>query len=268
MGTIYIDLLIIINIYITFFMIRSSGAFLHRKIGAVRVLLGSIAGGASSLIIFLPPLPFLLTISIKIAIGLLITLIVFGYKNIHEYLKNALIFTIITVVFAGFTMLLWLFAAPLSMAYRNGIAYFNISFPALVITTALAYGLIKLLRYILDIRQAAQRSYTVQIIRTGYAVELNALADSGNMLTDYFSGLPVIICPKSAVKELIPDVGARLLPYNTINSSGLVSVFRADSIIIKTDGKPDKSVKALVGVNPHHNENDEIKAIFNPKLLI
>jgi hypothetical protein len=57
----------------------------------------------------------------------------------------------------------------------------------------------------------------------------------------------------------------RLLPYNTIDSAGLISVYRAEQILIKTADRPDKSVKALVGIAKNNQTNH---AIFNPRLLI
>jgi len=283
METVYIDLLVIINLYITYFLLKGVSVFLHRKMSAARSLFGSLTGGMSSLLILLPPMPFFLNIAVKIASCAVITLIAFGFKNRLEYLKNALFFIIINIVFAGFALLLWLFAAPFNMEYRNGYTYFNISFTALVVTTLLAYGLIKLLRFILDARSSGGREYTITIANRGGAVTLDALADSGNMLVDYFSGMSVIICGKKSVEAIIPDVlknfdgdfnldsdsgdyplGIRFLPYNTINSSGVIPVFKVEKITVKTDGRPDKNVRALIGVTV---KNDG-KAIFNPKILL
>ncbi|MCL1903437.1 MAG: sigma-E processing peptidase SpoIIGA [Oscillospiraceae bacterium] len=267
MGVVYIDLLIIINLYITFFLIKATSVFLHRQITTKRVLLGALVGGASSLIILLPPLLFLFNALIKIVVGSIIVLIAFGYKTGYEYMKNSLIFIIINVVFAGFTLMLCFFASPLGMTHNNGIVYFNISFTVLIITTISAYVLIRLLRYAIDARSAGDRTFTITFTRSGKTVTLSALADTGNMLTDYFSGLPVIICPPLLSDLVMSDnnnaIPPRLLPYNTISSSGLIPVYKADEIIIKSDNMPDKSVKALIGIS----ENDA-PAIFNPKLLI
>ncbi|MCL2037305.1 MAG: sigma-E processing peptidase SpoIIGA [Oscillospiraceae bacterium] len=265
MSAIYIDLLVIINLYITYFLLKGTAIFLHLKIRGRRLLLASLAGGISSLIILLPPLPFVVNIAVKATAGMLIVLLAFGYKSGYEYSKNSLIFITINVVFAGFTMMLWLFAAPLGMEFNNGIPYFDISFMTLVITTALAYGLIRILRYILDVKHAADRKYTITVTIGGKSVTLDAIADSGNMLTDYFTGLPVIVCPGSGID--IPDLLPRFLPYNTIDSTGLIPVFRAEEIVIITDNVPNKSVNALIGISDSPISKDS-PAVFNPKLLI
>ena len=267
MGTIYIDLLVIINLYITFFLLKGTAVFLHRKAATHRILLGSLAGGVSSLVILLPTLPFLLNSACKIVTGLLIVLITFGYKKSYEYLKTSLIFIVINVVFAGLALLLWFFVAPSVMEYNNAVVYLDISLPVLVITTALAYGVIRFLRYMLDAREIGEREHKVIIKVKGKSVVLDGLADSGNVLIDYFSGLPVIVCPYSPLAEVAPDgildtpppVGIRLLPYNTIDSHGLIPVFKADEVIIN-----DKTVNVFIGIITNSREI----AIFNPKLLI
>ncbi|MCL1866067.1 MAG: sigma-E processing peptidase SpoIIGA [Oscillospiraceae bacterium] len=290
MNTIYIDLLVVINLYITYFLLKASCVFLHRKVSSGRILSGALTGGASSLMILLPTLPFLLNIAAKIIVGGLIVTVVFfplsKSGSIAEKVSGlavpALVFVVVNVVFAGLTLMLWFFAAPFGMSYNNGYAYFDISFTVLVVTTAAAYGIIRILRYVLDVKNAGQRSYKVKISRydsdrrVKNTVTLDALADSGNLLVDYFSGLPVVICPYSSIKKVAPagvlekepPVGIRLLPYNTVNSAGLIPVFKADEIVI-TDASSDnscgKSVSALIGVA---EDLSQLTAIFNPKLLI
>jgi stage II sporulation protein GA (sporulation sigma-E factor processing peptidase) len=266
MNVIYIDLLVIINLYITFFLLKATGGLLHRAIPGRRLFAGSIAGGVSSLMILLPALPFLLNSAARIATGMVIVLITFGFRSRSEYLKNALFFVIINVIFAGLTMLLWLFAAPLSMEYNNGYVYLDISFVALIITTSAAYGLIRLLRYILDVRGAAEREYTAEIVlNCGKSLTLPAIADSGNKLTDYFTGLSVIVI--SMPENHGENFGdfPRFLPYNTIDSHGLIPAYKVKAVIIRSSGKPDKHVKALVGIA---TSNENSPAIFNPRLLI
>jgi stage II sporulation protein GA (sporulation sigma-E factor processing peptidase) len=244
-------------------MLKATSTFLHRSIANKRLFIASLAGGISSLLILLPEQLFIINIIMKVAAGMVIILISFGYGNFREYIKNSLIFIIVSMVFAGLTMLLWFFAAPLSMEYNNGYVYFgDLSFMTLLITTAAAYGVIRALRYVIDAKQVGDREYKITIVTGKKTVTLPALADSGNLLTDYFTGLSVIVCPQSAVS---PPDKFRLLPYNTIDSVGLIPVFRADSITIN-----DKSVNALIGVTDSActRADSPRPAIFNPKLLI
>jgi stage II sporulation protein GA (sporulation sigma-E factor processing peptidase) len=267
-NIVYIDTLIILNLYVSFFLIKACGAFLHRKISTRRCVLGAVAGGASSLVILLPPLFLSLNMLIKLGIGAVLVFIVFGRER---FLKNALVFLMINVIFAGVMLILSLFASPLGMIYNNGTVYFDISFLALLFFTAAAYLLIRVLRYFLDVKFNADRVYSVVFEYGGELRTLNAFADSGNTLTDFFTGKPVMICDKSACAGLFPELdinklelvkGLRLLPYSTINGSGIIPVFKPDSITVE-----NKSIDALIGISKENINKNGVNAIFNPKLL-
>ncbi|MCL1823298.1 MAG: sigma-E processing peptidase SpoIIGA [Oscillospiraceae bacterium] len=276
-NVIYIDTLIIINLYVNFFLLKSTEIFLHRRIKTWRCVLGALAGGISSLVILLPPLPAFLNAPVKLFIGLSLVLIAFGFGKLPVFLKNALVFLVINVVFAGLMLALQLFASPLDMIYNNGAVYFDISFLTLLISTSAAYFLIRLLRYFLDVKFNADKIYTVRFKYNGKSMDLQAFADSGNTLTDFFTGKPVIICEKKACSTLFPDFnelddyqntgqikkGIRLLPYSTINGSGLLPVFKPDDVKIG-----EKQVNALIGISKDGMNKNGINAIFNPKLLL
>lgn len=285
-NIVYIDILLILNLYVSYFLIKGSSVFLHEHIKAWRCVLGASAGALSSLVILLPELPALLNLSIKLASGLVVVLIAFGFHSIYRYLKNALVFITVNVAFAGIMLALWYFASPLGMVYKNGYAYFDISFAAITISTIAAYGLIKAVRHILDVKFGLDRIYSITVNNEGKTASFAAFPDSGNTMTDFFTGLPVIICDREACREIIPEVadmlsgfdeldpdiikGVRLLPYSTINGSGLMPVFRPESIVISSDtGRSDsKRVTAMIGISQKKLSQDDTNAVFNPKLLV
>lgn len=57
MRVIYIDILLFLNFYITYFLIAGTCCFIHRHSGVLRRVAGSAAGALSSLVILLPALP-------------------------------------------------------------------------------------------------------------------------------------------------------------------------------------------------------------------
>ena len=278
-NIIYIDTLIIINLYVNFFLIKGCGAFLHRNIGTVRCILGAAAGGISSLVILFPALSLFMGIIIKVFIGAALVFIIFGFKSPRDFLKNSFIFIAINIIFAGLMLVLSLFASPLGMIYNNGAVYFDISFLTLVFSTAAAYFLIRALRYLLDVKFSADRIYSISFKYNGKSAYLSAFADSGNTLTDFFTGFPVIICDKSACESIFPDLedffdnykikkGVRFLPFSTVGGSGLMPVFKPESVVIKSLKNNGKKVDALIGISRNGIDKNGVNAIFNPKLLI
>ena len=95
---------------------------------------------------------------------------------------------------------------------------------------------------------AAENTGELLLAYRGQIVHLPAMRDSGNLLTDAITGLPVIVAPKQAIVSLLPagvqtgnlstlPVGWRLLPIRTAAGSALLMCFRADKVEIRENGK-------------------------------
>lgn len=274
--TIYIDVLIIINIYVTFFLIKATAIFMHLQISVGRCIAGSILGGLSSLIILLPSLILPLNILLKSICGCVIAASSFGFKDFRAFIRKFVIFMLVNLIFAGIMLLLWFFAAPLGMVYNNGIVYFDISFFTITISTLISYFAIRLVRYIFDLRSATDAKYKVVIVYNKAQVVIDGFADSGNSLVDFVTGLPVIICSPEVCKAAAPDgienilisgsaiKGVRIIPYSTIGKSGIVVAYKPDKITI-SNGKTSKDVCALIGISENSSNH---QAIFNPKIIL
>ena len=248
MKVIYLDVLIILNLYVTFFLIKASCCAIHKSPSNKRIFFGSVLGGLSSLIILLPELGAALTVLLKLITGIIIVLTVFGFGTANRFLKNTSVFLIVNFLFAGLMLALWLFSAPFGMVYNNGFAYFDISLMTVIVSTALAYALLRLIRYFLDSRNDCDKNYTVEITFNNKSVILNGLADSGNGLTDFLTGLPVIICDYSKATSVAPSEipqwflnkdltglsvkGLRILPFSTVSGSGTVIAYKPDKITV------------------------------------
>lgn len=96
----------------------------------------------------------------------------------------------------------------------------------------------------------------VRLRRMGREVTLTAMVDSGNLLRDPITGLPVIVCARRAVAPLLPPgaaeglaPGMRLISVRTVAGTSLMAVFRPQEALVRGAG-PWRPVKALVGVAP------------------
>lgn len=270
--TVYIDVLLALNLYINYFLIRGTALFLHRNITAKRTLAAAAVGAIFSLTIFLPELPFILTMLIKAVSGAATAFTAFGYRRAADFIIDMLCFMVMSFMYAGLMMALWLYAAPLGMYYRNGSAYFDVPMIAVAVFTAVAYAVVRFMRYLSDKRAIGAEVREVTISRGGCSVTLKAIPDTGNTLCDPFSGTPVMICVMSAVDTVIPEdirkylagdisgiEAIRLVPCQTVGGRALIPIFRADDILL--DGK---HIDALVGVSKNELGTE---CIFNPKLI-
>ena len=100
------------------------------------------------------------------------------------------------------------------------------------------------------------RLATVDIRHGAHRLTLTGLIDSGNLLRDPVTALPVIVISRRAAMRLIPlpDAGKvtypfRLITVRTVNGTGMMTVFHPDSVCLRTE-RGWQRVETLLGVSP------------------
>lgn len=278
-------MLIAVNLFVTYFLLLSTALLLHQRPKRWRLVLGAAAGGASSLIIFLEQLPWFIPVLFKVLFGIALVVISFPWRGRGVFLKTAALFIAVNFLFAGVMMALWFFVAPVDMYYRNGVVYFNISALTLAVSTVVAYLIVRFIGWILDRRVSKQAVRPIVIGLNGKEVLLTAFDDSGNKLTDPFSGVPVVICEYGAVQTLLPQFlqpyfsghdelpplsedwakRIRVVPYHVVGSSGMMRCFAPDRFET-TSGKCNASYRVLIGISREPLSSGEYAALYNANL--
>lgn len=268
---IYIDVLIIVNFYITYFMLKSAARLLHCRLKSVQLIIASCLGGISSVVAVFS-LPILVQLLFRCALIVIPVVVAFGFSGIKPLILEVFTSFSISLLLCGAVIALREFTGNSFFSQFGGFVYLDVSVLTLIFSTTAAYLLISVFRRILD-RADVQKSYRLTIEKNGKSVQLTAFSDSGNNLRDFFTGLPVIVCRLSSVSEIAPEgitsaqseppVGVRLIPYTTIDGTGVIAAFRADEVIV--DGK---RVDALIGVGEKAMESEDFEAVLNPKILI
>ena len=265
---IYLDVLILINLYVTYFQILAVSVFTHRKSIWYRKLSAAGIGAVASLSIFIPQEMVLTLTLLKIFLCALIAFVAFGYTGFRAYAVSVLFLMLVSFVFSGLMLCVWLFAAPMKMLFINGTVYFGIDTMTIILSTCAAYGVVRIIRYILDKNGKTDGKYTVIIKNNGRECRLSALADSGNGMVDCFSGLPVIVCRRDMCADVSPPAiemiennsdisdigtqmikGVRIMPFSTVGKGGLICMFKAESVVIDDETNEEKyPVNALIGI--------------------
>ena len=107
MRVIYLDVLLIVNLFVNYFLLLSTAQFVHRRPRRLRLLLGASIGSAASALILLPNLGLVPMLAIKLVLASLIVLTSFGYGTKAVYIKTVLIFFGVNFIFAGVMLALW-----------------------------------------------------------------------------------------------------------------------------------------------------------------
>lgn len=241
----YIDLFFIFNVIIDYIIIMSTNILLKRRTSYIRMILSSLIGGISSLVLFTS----LNKIVIEIVSIVIMVLISFGYKGIRYLINNILYMYILSTLLGG---IIYLFNIKVS----------NSMFLTYLIIIVISIEI--MLLYIKEnkkMRSIYNNYYKVDIyFKDREKLSLIGFVDTGNNLYDPYKKRPVIIVHNKYIKE---DKYI-LVPYHTINGNGLLKCIKPDIIFI--DGIGYKG-NVLIGFSDSFNFGDGVDVILHKDIM-
>lgn len=235
MRSVYIDVLITVNIFIDFFLLLCTKLALNLNCSLPRLIAGSVEGGAFSLFALIPSIPPALNILLDIALSFPIVLTAFGAGSVKNLLKRIFVFFSCSFIFCGIMIFVYTSFRPSGMEIYNNVVYFNISPVLLIILTLVCYYFMKAAnRYLRG--NITKTVCEVQIIEKNSAVKFTAIVDTGCNIKEPFSGEYVILADKALLKSIsLPFNHMRIIPYGSLKCEGYIEGFCPDSVTI--DGK-------------------------------
>ena len=237
MQTVYVDVLIFLNMFEDFLLLLSVKYILRLKVSRIRLIIGSAAGGLMSLSALLPQDNFALNLAAKITLCGLLSLITFGYPGKKLYIKAASTLVIITFLFNGALICFYLAFRPSGMEIINDTVYFDISPVLLIILTLIIYFILFLYRKLFKNHSGSSLVHDINILYKNNKYNCLCKTDSGCNLKEPFSGSSVIIIEKDVLKNSNPEP-LRIIPYNSLGGNGIIYGFKPDGVEI--DGKTIK----------------------------
>ncbi|MBQ6570446.1 MAG: sigma-E processing peptidase SpoIIGA [Clostridia bacterium] len=285
MRTIYADILICVNLFVNYFLLLAVAGVIKTDFSRKRLVLGSAVGAVCSLSILLNLSPFLLLL-VRAAISSAIILCAFGFKTPALFLRRLGLFYIVTFAFAG--IMLFLFSAfKIGGTVRNSVVYINISPVVLIGVTVGCYLLLCLLSRLIKTGDFNKNSScAVEITVEGRSKTVDVMCDSGNLLTEIFSGYPVIILNEECLPGLLSDnavsfftgesdvppqdfaARVRMIPCGTVKGSTVLPAFRPDSVTVKSSGGSRTTSKIYAAVCKNTISGGQYLGVINPDSIL
>ena len=200
---VYLDILIGINMFITYLLLLCTCTALKIFPNKMRLFCACLVGAAYSLMILAPNFGFIITTILKAVMCISIVCIAFRPVSLRQLIRYGLFFFGVNAGFAGI-MLLLQNLLPVGMIFtNNGSMYFNISFLRLFFLTLFCYILFHFFLRLFAGRKHIS-SFHVQVEVDGCSVEVTAMLDTGNSLYEPMTGFPVAIVSYQMIEKLLP----------------------------------------------------------------
>ncbi len=270
MTVVYVDTLFLLNALVDYLLLLCSARLAGEPLERLRFALGAVLGGGYAVAIFLPGLGFLERPLCRLAAAVLMAVAAFGGGR--RLGRQTAIFFALSCAFAGGVLAISLLGGT-GLSLNRGVIYSGMDLKMVLLSAAGCYAALSLL-----LQKAGRHArFTgelkeVRLELGERAVELTALTDTGNTLTDPVTGRGVMVVEGARLMDLFPPeqrpdgaalrdpAGAlegltaaggrfRLLPYRSVGvDRGLLLAVRVDRAVV--DGEDRGAMVVALSPNP------------------
>lgn len=253
---VYLDVLLLTNFLIAYFLLLAAGALSGQRAGFGRMLAGSGLAALSALILFAPEQPYPVQVAYKAATALGITAAAFGWRSKRRLLTAACWYAALNIALAGVVLLLILNTNTRMLDTANLTVYLRISPLLLLALSGACCAAVELALRLLARREPPTKTAGLELELCGQPIRLRAALDTGCHLRDPITCLPVLVVSYPDAKARLPgDVTAfldqwfagaiqadpppgtrlRLVPCGTAAEKGLLPGFAVPGIGLITE---------------------------------
>lgn len=259
---IYVDLVFILNFLFDLLLLLVVGTILRRNASIKKIVISAFVGALSIFVLFLE-ITALQLFFIKILISISMVFIAFGYKGIKYVMRNLFYLytsSLLLGCFLYFLNITFSYKQQGLLFYHDG---FSINFIVLIILSPIilyAYS-----SQALNLKNNYSNYYQVNLyFRSGMKKMVSAFLDTGNKLIDPYLQRPIILVNRKEIEGLYHEHDVVLVPYDTLNTHGLLTCVIPEKIYIEGIGL---KYKVLIGISEETIKMDGIDCLLHTKLM-
>ena len=293
--TVYLDIVLLENLCMNYIILFATGYIMKLKMKQLRLVLSAMLGGIYAVIAYIEILPIYSSFGMKILLSVLMVYIAYNSKNIKNLLKQLVVFYLISFAFGGSAFALLYFVRPQDILIRNGVyvGTYPIKIALLggivgFIITYIAFKVVKTKIHKKDI------IYNIEIHIKEKTLKLKAMLDTGNMLKDPISRMPVIVVAKEELYSILPEklldnidklIGGeaenlleqveekeiftrfRMIPFSSVGrQNGIMLGFKSDQVVIEKEDGTQMKNNVIIGIF-NQNFGKNYSALISMDLL-
>lgn len=266
----YADILFLVNFAMDFISLSASASLGAKPKKPFKICVASALGAIYAIFATISTMAPYINYFLAIAVGAAMCAICFGYNGLFPFTRQYTVFWCCSALLGG------IMTALLSIGKDS-------SYPSVITMIIASTGvLIFMIKAICE--RAGCKSLKIRITLKGQTTAFDALCDSGNLLRDPFSNLPVILASHEILSPIMPrktisallegcdailseDLKIRLIPQNSESGSKLLCAFLPDSVTVSGE-KRTAEQKCLIAVSPHSSTYFAGYAATAPSILI
>lgn len=203
--TIYIDVIIVENLIMNYIILYATGTISKVKISYLRIFCSSLIGAIYAITEYTFKLNIYSNIIIKTILSVIIIYVAFNPQNIKKMCKQLIIFYVTTFTFGGIATYLIYVLKPQNIIIKNGMYVgtyvLKVIFIGAIIGTIILFIAFKQVKNKITKKDMICK---IKIKINGKEKTLDAMVDTGNMLKEPITGIPVAVVERTSLYDLLP----------------------------------------------------------------
>lgn len=274
--TIYLDIILLENICMNYIILFATGLIHRTKIKGWKILISSIIGGVYAILSFAPILEIYSNLIFKMLLSVVMVYIAFHPSNVKILLKELIIFYLVSFAFGGCAFCLLYFIRPQDILMRNGVLTGTYPIKIALLGGIVGFVIVNIAFKVVKGKLSKKDMFCeVTIFLNNKQKTIKAFIDTGNLLKDPISGMPVIVIEAVELEEMLPKeiimnindilegrkievlselpneykLKFRIIPFSSLGKqNGMLLGFIADKVEVKIEENVQELFNIIVGV--------------------
>ena len=294
--TIYIDIVLIENLIMNYIILFTTAVVLKIKVNHIRLILASLLGAGYSIIAYMGIIKVYSSIILKIILSVLIIYIAFNPQNIKKMCKDLLLFYLVSFVFGGAAFALIYIIKPQNILMKNGLFLGTYTLKTVMLGAVVAFCIIIGAFAIIKNKISKKDMFCeIEILINQKKIKTKAMIDTGNMLKEPITNVPVIVVehillyscmPKEILNNLKEIMGGdfknipcdiqekyisklELIPFSSLGKqNGMLIGIRPEYVKVITDEQEKINKNVIIGIYEKSlTKKGEYQALIGIELL-
>ncbi len=294
--TIYIDIVLIENLIMNYIILFTTAVVLKIKVSHIRLILASLLGAGYSIIAYMGIIKVYSSIILKIILSVLIIYIAFNPQNIKKMCKDLLLFYLVSFVFGGAAFALIYIIKPQNILMKNGLFLGTYTLKTVMLGAVVAFCIIIGAFAIIKNKISKKDMFCeIEILINQKKIKTKAMIDTGNMLKEPITNVPVIVVehillyscmPKEILNNLKEIMGGdfknipcdiqekyisklKLIPFSSLGKqNGMLIGIRPEYVKVITDEQEKINKNVIIGIYEKSlTKKGEYQALIGIELL-
>ncbi len=259
-----------------YIILFATGLIIKTKIKGVRIFLASILGGIYSVLTFASVPTIYSNFILKVLLSVTMVYIAFRSSNVKQLAKQLVLFYLVSFAFGGCAFALLYFIRPQDILIRNGVLTGTYPIKIALLGGIVGFVIVTIAFKVVKGRLSKKDMFCNLTLHIGQKTKtIKAFIDTGNLLKDPISGMPVIVVEAVELEEILPrelllhigeilegkksDILAkmpteyqlkfRMIPFSSLGKqNGLLLAFLSDGIEIETEERTENLKDVMIGI--------------------